>query len=82
MRACDWHEGKLHTPNLDRLANEGTRFQNCFANAPVCTPSRAILLTGLLPQHNRVIGNDLPLPEKFQQLEIFFRKWLFHWLCW
>ncbi len=74
MRACDWHEGKLHTLNLARLANEGTRFQNCFANAPVCTPSRAILLTGLLPQHNRVIGNDLPLPEEIPTIGNFLKE--------
>ncbi len=74
MRACDWHEGKLHTPNLDRLTAEGTRFANCFANAPVCTPSRAILLTGLLPQHNRVVGNDLPLPEEIPSIGNFLKE--------
>lgn len=51
------------TPNLDRLAAEGTRFDHAYANAPVCTPSRAMLLTGRYPLANRVIANDLPLPE-------------------
>lgn len=37
------------TPNLDRLASEGTRFANHYCNAPVCTPSRQSLLTGQLP---------------------------------
>jgi arylsulfatase A-like enzyme len=35
------------TPNLDRLAREGTRYTNAFATAGVCAPSRAALLTGL-----------------------------------
>jgi arylsulfatase A-like enzyme len=37
------------TPNLDRLASEGTRFAQHFCNSPVCTPSRQSLLTGQLP---------------------------------
>jgi choline-sulfatase len=37
------------TPNLDRLALEGTRFERHFCNSPVCTPSRQSLLTGQLP---------------------------------
>ncbi|MGH0036382.1 MAG: sulfatase family protein [Myxococcota bacterium] len=37
------------TPNLDRLAREGTRFTRVFTAAPVCAPSRAALVTGLHP---------------------------------
>lgn len=41
-----------HTPNLDRLASQGVRFDRCYVNNTVCTPSRASLMTGLeLPQH-------------------------------
>lgn len=36
----------LKTPNLDRLASEGTRFTNFYAGAAASTPSRAALLTG------------------------------------
>lgn len=36
-----------HTPNLDRLASEGVRFRNFFANAPVCSASRSTLLAGM-----------------------------------
>ncbi len=35
------------TPNLDRLAREGVRFQNVFATAPVCAPSRSTMITGM-----------------------------------
>lgn len=36
----------IETPHLDRIAREGTRFDNAFASAPSCTPSRAALLSG------------------------------------
>jgi arylsulfatase A-like enzyme len=61
------------TPNLDRFAAEGTLFRRAFANVPVCTPSRAVLLTGRYPLANRVIGNDLPLPEDMPTLGERFR---------
>jgi arylsulfatase A-like enzyme len=37
------------TPNLDKLANNATRFTNGYANCPVCSPSRASFQTGKYP---------------------------------
>lgn len=37
------------TPNLDRLAAEGVRFTNAYAASPVCSPTRASILTGRYP---------------------------------
>ena len=42
------------TPNLDRLANEGMRFLNCFVVNSICTPSRAAILTGKYSHINGV----------------------------
>jgi arylsulfatase A len=39
----------LATPNLDKLARKGTRFTQFYAAAPICSPSRASLLTGRYP---------------------------------
>ena len=41
----------VRTPNLDRLAADGVRFANWHTNSPVCSPSRASILTGKYPQH-------------------------------
>ena len=39
----------FRTPNLDRLASDGVRFTDWYSNCPVCSPSRAALLTGRYP---------------------------------
>ena len=40
------------TPNLDRLAREGMRFTHAFAASTLCSPSRAVIDTGLMPFRN------------------------------
>jgi choline-sulfatase len=45
---------ELRTPNLDRLAAEGTRFENFFCASPVCSPARASFLTGRIPSQHGV----------------------------
>lgn len=46
----------LQTPNLDRLATEGVRFRNAFVTSSLCSPSRAVNLTGL---YNHMSGNGI-----------------------
>lgn len=45
------------TPHFDRLAREGTRFLNSFAPTPLCSPSRASILTGLYTRHHGIVDN-------------------------
>ncbi|MEM7627609.1 MAG: sulfatase-like hydrolase/transferase [Planctomycetota bacterium] len=52
--------GTLPTPHLDRLADEGVRFTNCYAAATVCTPSRFTLLTGQYPSTSRTLVPTTP----------------------
>lgn len=49
------------TPNLDRLAAEGTRFSRHYCNSPVCTPSRQSFFTGQLPHMSGVTRLPTPL---------------------
>ena len=50
------------TPNIDQLASEGIRFTNAYAAAPICSPTRASILTGKYPV-SVDITNYLPPPE-------------------
>jgi arylsulfatase A-like enzyme len=47
----------VHTPRLDALARQSTSFTQCVSNYPVCSPYRAMLLSGLYPHRNTVVGN-------------------------
>lgn len=48
----------IKTPNIDKLAAEGTRFTQCYAGNTVCAPSRCALMTGYHMGHARIRGND------------------------
>lgn len=47
---------EVETPHIDTMASEGTRFTDYYAAAPICSPSRAGLLTGCYP---RRVGNEI-----------------------
>lgn len=47
----------LHTPNLDRLAKTGIRFENAYVTFPLCTPSRSSIFTGKMPHSLGVNSN-------------------------
>lgn len=56
---ADWHLGcyghpHILTPNLDRLAAEGTRMANSFVCTPICSPSRATFFTGRVPRQHGI----------------------------
>src|SRR5687768_125051 len=59
------------TPNLDQLAKEGARFTDAYAACPVCSPTRASILTGQWPQRTEVTdyiaADDANGPDKWQR---------------
>ncbi len=58
------HEGpSIQTPNIDRIATNGTRFTQFYANSSVCSPSRASLMTGRYPDRVGVPGVIRTHPE-------------------
>jgi len=50
----------VKTPNLDRLAARGVNFTHTYCSAPACNPSRASLMTGILPSTSGVYHNNQP----------------------
>lgn len=64
----------IRTPNLDRLAAEGMRFDRCFTSNAVCSPTRATYLTGLMPSQHGVhsyLGAALTGPAAGYTLQEF-----------
>lgn len=69
-----YNEELTSTPNIDRIANEGIRFDNCFCTNSICTPSRAVILTGKYSHLNGVKtladvfdGSQATLPKLLQK---------------
>ncbi|MEM6699991.1 MAG: sulfatase [Bacteroidota bacterium] len=54
---------EIATPNIDRLATEGIKFTDFYSASPVCSPSRAALMTGRIPQRQGV--TSVFFPESF-----------------
>lgn len=61
--------GTLSTPNIDRLAREGMRFTGAVSANPVCSPSRAALMTGRYPTRARLPNVLFPYDQKGMPLE-------------
>lgn len=63
-QAFVWGKGNnVKTPNIDKIANEGAICTSYYASSPVCTPSRASLVTGLYPQATGAPKNGLHIRE-------------------
>ncbi|MFP6875846.1 MAG: sulfatase [Roseibacillus sp.] len=71
------YPGKVHTPSLDRLAARGTAFTNAHTAAPVCCPSRAAVLSGLLPTTSGIYNNQhwwKPNHPNLRTIPLHFRE--------
>ena len=65
---------EIVTPNLDRLASTGIRFESFFCASPVCSPARASILTGMIPSQHGVQdflrkGNSTFLPADGEEID-------------
>ena len=62
------------TPNMDRIANEGMRFDNCFCTNSICTPSRAVILTGTYNHINGVTTLSTHMDNRLQTFPKLLRE--------
>ena len=71
-------EPLIQTPNLDKMAREGTRFQHAFTTAPVCSASRSALATGMyqtaIGSHNHRTVFKKPLAEPTRHMCDYLRE--------
>ncbi len=65
---------EIRTPNLDRLAGEGTVFTRAYCANPTCTPSRASIITGRYPSQHGAWSLGTKLPESEHTVGEDFRK--------
>ncbi|MCD7715767.1 MAG: sulfatase-like hydrolase/transferase [Lachnospiraceae bacterium] len=62
------------TPNIDRLAEEGVRFENAFSPQPVCGPCRALFQTGQYPTKTGCFRNNIMLPTGIKTLGMYMEE--------
>ena len=67
MVGCYGNE-KMKTPNLDRLAQEGIRYENAYTCQPVCGPARGAIFTGAFPHTNGVVTNSIGMGDNIKTI--------------
>lgn len=68
----------VKTPHLNKLAEDGIRFTNCFCTNPICSPSRSAMMTGVhqlkINAHHHRSNRDVPLAEPYQPFTSHLRE--------
>ncbi|MDD4762406.1 MAG: sulfatase-like hydrolase/transferase [Sphaerochaetaceae bacterium] len=67
MLGC-YGNSRMYSPNLDRLASQGIRYDQAYTCQPVCGPARSALFTGTFPHSNGVVTNCVPLGENVKTI--------------
>lgn len=58
---------ELKTPNMDRLAAHGVRFENAYCGMPLSGPTRSSMFTGYMPSEIGTVENDFPIPDSLKE---------------
>ncbi|MGF1592743.1 MAG: choline-sulfatase [Kiloniellaceae bacterium] len=64
----------LHTPHLNALAERALRFANCYTPSPLCLPSRASFMSGLLPSRSGVYDNAAEVTASLPTFAHYLRR--------
>ena len=68
-----WGNTDVKTPNLDRLASQGMRLTRCYTTAPVCSPTRQSLYTGLYPVRSGAYPNHAIVKPEVKSLPFYLK---------
>lgn len=74
--AFSFRGADIPTPNIDRLAAEGTVFNNAFTTCPLCTPARGTLLSGRWPHRTGVTDNNAVEYSQQPSMPLTERTWI------
>ena len=70
-QAFVWGKGvEVKTPHIDRLAKEGAICLNYYASSPVCSPSRASMVSGCYPVKTATVSNNIPIKVPKRNISI------------